>query len=96
MIVKRIAGDLRGTGLELKKRQYLPFVITSVCPTCGIEVSQDLTRNYLSYPCQGEVRIVFYHDNADEDDAPYLHHEWGETLVLDIVLTPTGKPPILL
>ncbi len=65
------------------KRLNLPFIITSTCPRCGVEVKVDLRIHpYLSYPLVGEpFRHTLDHMCGDEED-----NEWPVTLRLVVEL----------
>ncbi len=70
--------------IELDKRTYLPFEITSRCPFCKREEVMDLSDQYLSYPVIGKNEIYFFHSDADEDGV--CDNEWTETVELGITL----------
>lgn len=72
----------RTASIEVK-RFYLPFRLTSTCPTCGQEKALDLSGDhYLSYPKIGEQRVTFCHEVKVGDH--YEEHEWQELIELEI------------
>lgn len=69
------------------KRCYLPIVITDTCPTCGEEVSKDLSRDYLSYPTINQpFKTGMYHyiEGSKEDGSKNEEHEWNVIVVLRV------------
>lgn len=72
---------LRGEGVELDKRTYVPFRVESKCPNCGRIVKIDLTDDYLSYPVTGEVSTLGFGHCDDE-----CQHEWEVDVILDVTL----------
>ena len=75
-----------GHPIELGKRAHLPFVVTSRCPKCNVEVSRYLNNDYLSYPVVGQNAINFYHQDADDNDSA-CSNEWKELVILGFTLT---------
>lgn len=48
--------------IELGKRQHVPYVVASSCPSCRRRYEQDLSRgdHYLSYPTLGGMSEVYF------------------------------------
>lgn len=67
------------------KRCYLPIVVTTECPHCGMTVVKHLKSDYLSYP---KVNTPFdmhmyhciEHDDRDEE------HEWTVRVILRVTM----------
>lgn len=63
---------------DLLKRQYVPAVVTSACPHCGVVCVQDLSeggeddRPLYAESVNAEATVYFHHDVAGD----ILGHEW--------------------
>jgi hypothetical protein len=68
--------------VEMDKRTHLPVEISSTCPGCGVQVVQDMTDRYLSYPIINKPKKCnFYHECADGKDT-----EWEHQVVVRVTL----------
>lgn len=72
------------TNLDIK-RCYLPIVVASECPHCGLMVEKHLESDYLSYPkVNTPFEMPMYHciehENRDEE------HEWKVKVVLRVTM----------
>ncbi len=69
--------------IELDKRTYLPFEVTSTCPQCGAEITKDMTRHYLSYPATGKPEKMYFSHEAEGGE-----HDWHEMVIVGFTLEP--------
>ncbi len=73
-----IAGQPKGK-LDVKRFHLPGVVISSLCPRCSAEVSDDLTLNHLTYPT---VNQVFEHHMC----CGICDNEWKLRLILKVSL----------
>jgi hypothetical protein len=68
-------------GLEIEvKRFVVPFVITDVCPDCGVSVESGETQNYFSYPQLGVPEQVSFCCDCGA--------EWTDDVVIELRIRP--------
>ncbi len=71
------------TGFRLAiKRCYLPFKVTSECPSCGVDVTMDLLEDYLSFPNVGNPTPVNFYHVCKEKDV-----EWQAWVIVEFTMT---------
>jgi hypothetical protein len=76
-----------GVGLE-KRFCMTGVVLQSTCPTCGEKVICKFDDdNHLSYPNVGINDIPFYHSYEGDDEGKWWHHEWAETIVINVTVS---------
>lgn len=64
------------------KRFCLPGVkVCAVCPTCGVTVTRDYSRDYLDYPTANAPILEYFSHTAEPKD-----HEFTVSLILRITL----------
>jgi hypothetical protein len=70
--------------LELK-HAYIPCVIESTCPKCGVKIARDLGEDYLSYPTIGEpTNINFVHEI--EEPKYRVCARWDEKVIIEFTV----------
>jgi hypothetical protein len=71
--------------IELEKRTFIPVVLSSKCPHCGTDVSNDLAdgETYLSYPkVNRPITFTFWHECPDGEDT-----EWQYNIIIRMTVT---------
>jgi hypothetical protein len=82
----KICNSDKPFGIDVK-RFCMATTVTDVCPKCGVEVTKDLRKLYLSYPTANALEeIHFSHENPDESDDSWYEHEWSREVVLRVRL----------
>jgi len=74
---------------EYLKRYPIPFIVTAVCPICGVQVERSLKDSYLSAPIVNfPFNLRMGHILPSEPGADLDFHEWDELVLLRVSLEP--------
>lgn len=69
------------------KRCYLPIVITTECPQCGLMVSKHLESDYLSFPkVNTPFDMPMYHRIEHDEGMRDEEHEWKVKVILRVTM----------